>query len=245
MKRNKGFTLVELAIVLVIIGLILAAVMKGQELILNAKLKRTLKQAQAAVAAAQTFNDYTDKWPGGISGVVGTDLCSLGIVRLVDSNGNAYCAQMSQKAFEFWGAKNNGADGSQVRNKNNAVVGLGIWLDGIGRNTQGCGTNPDADALYVVYSQNAPVVCFMQDDCAAGTVTSESQRKAMLSIAKTFAGADKYMGVNCVGTGGSSHNACVGAWSEVFEHQWETQGTFTPANTTAQTRLHVCVRIKQ
>ena len=33
MKKNSGFTLIELAIVLVIIGLLLGGVLKGQELI--------------------------------------------------------------------------------------------------------------------------------------------------------------------------------------------------------------------
>src|SRR5512135_749970 len=40
MKRNQsGFTLIEIAIVLVIIGLLLAGVLKGQELINSAKVK--------------------------------------------------------------------------------------------------------------------------------------------------------------------------------------------------------------
>ena len=37
--RNRGFTLIEIAIVLVIIGLLLGGVLKGQELINNAKVK--------------------------------------------------------------------------------------------------------------------------------------------------------------------------------------------------------------
>ncbi len=39
LKNNKGFTLIELAIVLVIIGLILGAVLKGKDLINSAKRK--------------------------------------------------------------------------------------------------------------------------------------------------------------------------------------------------------------
>ncbi|HVY06070.1 MAG TPA: prepilin-type N-terminal cleavage/methylation domain-containing protein [Burkholderiales bacterium] len=38
--RNKGFTLIEVAIVLVIIGLLLGGFLKGQELINNTKVKR-------------------------------------------------------------------------------------------------------------------------------------------------------------------------------------------------------------
>jgi len=39
MKKHTGFSLIELAIVLVIAGLLLAGVMRGQELIANAKVK--------------------------------------------------------------------------------------------------------------------------------------------------------------------------------------------------------------
>ncbi len=40
MRRNQsGFTLIEIAIVLVIIGLLLGGVLKGQELINSAKVK--------------------------------------------------------------------------------------------------------------------------------------------------------------------------------------------------------------
>ena len=39
MKKQAGFTLIELAIVLVIIGLLLGGVLKGQELINSAKVK--------------------------------------------------------------------------------------------------------------------------------------------------------------------------------------------------------------
>jgi len=39
MKKNYGFTLIEMAIVLVIIGLILAGVMKAKDVIRNAQVK--------------------------------------------------------------------------------------------------------------------------------------------------------------------------------------------------------------
>ena len=43
--NHKGFTLVEVAIVMVIIGLLIGGVLKGQAMIQNAKVKRVVKQA--------------------------------------------------------------------------------------------------------------------------------------------------------------------------------------------------------
>jgi prepilin-type N-terminal cleavage/methylation domain-containing protein len=63
-KNEKGFTLVELAIVLVIIGIILAGVIKGQEMINNAKLKRAFNSQKEIAAAVYTYMDRFGKFPG-------------------------------------------------------------------------------------------------------------------------------------------------------------------------------------
>ena len=64
MRGRSGFTLVELAIVLVIIGLILGAVLKGQELIKNAKVKRAISQIKEIEAAVYTYYDKYGALPG-------------------------------------------------------------------------------------------------------------------------------------------------------------------------------------
>ena len=62
--NEKGFTLVELAIVLVIIGIILGAALKGQELIRNAKIKRVQTQIKEIMAAIYTYYDKYGYYPG-------------------------------------------------------------------------------------------------------------------------------------------------------------------------------------
>jgi prepilin-type N-terminal cleavage/methylation domain-containing protein len=64
LRNKKGFTLVELAIVLVIIGIILGAVLKGQELINSAKMKRVYSQYREILAAVLTYQDKYGRMPG-------------------------------------------------------------------------------------------------------------------------------------------------------------------------------------
>ena len=47
MRKERGFTLVEIAIVLVIIGLLLGGILRGQELIQNARVRNIIDQQQA------------------------------------------------------------------------------------------------------------------------------------------------------------------------------------------------------
>lgn len=63
-RNQKGFSLVEMAIVLVIIGLILGAVLKGQELINSARMKRLYNLEQEVSAATNTYMDKYGKYQG-------------------------------------------------------------------------------------------------------------------------------------------------------------------------------------
>ncbi|HHH45974.1 MAG TPA: prepilin-type N-terminal cleavage/methylation domain-containing protein [Thiotrichales bacterium] len=63
-KYQRGFTLVEIAIVLVIIGLLLGGVLKGQEMIENAKYKSLRNEINAYSAAFYAFQDRYRALPG-------------------------------------------------------------------------------------------------------------------------------------------------------------------------------------
>ena len=65
MKRNQsGFTLIEIAIVLVIIGLLLGGVLKGQELITQAKIKNIVNDFNSISVAVLGYQDRYKKFPG-------------------------------------------------------------------------------------------------------------------------------------------------------------------------------------
>jgi prepilin-type N-terminal cleavage/methylation domain-containing protein len=70
MKKQSGFTLVEIAIVLVIIGLLLGGVLKGQELITQAKIKNISNDLNGVVAAVYAYQDRYKRLPGDDPGRV-------------------------------------------------------------------------------------------------------------------------------------------------------------------------------
>jgi prepilin-type N-terminal cleavage/methylation domain-containing protein len=64
MKKQTGFTLIEIAIVLVIIGLLLGGVLKGQELITGARVRNVIQQQDGIKAAYFGFLDRYRALPG-------------------------------------------------------------------------------------------------------------------------------------------------------------------------------------
>ncbi len=64
MKKQLGFTLIEIAIVMVIIGLLLGGVLKGQEMMTNAKIKRISNDFNGISAATFSYLDRYSSLPG-------------------------------------------------------------------------------------------------------------------------------------------------------------------------------------
>ena len=65
-QSEGGFTLVELAIVMIIIGLLIGGILKGQELITNARVSSTVAQAKAVESGISGFRDKYNAVPGDI-----------------------------------------------------------------------------------------------------------------------------------------------------------------------------------
>ncbi len=63
-RKDNGFTLVEIAIVLVIIGLLLGGILKGQEMITQAKIKNVIADFSGISAAYHGYQDRYRAIPG-------------------------------------------------------------------------------------------------------------------------------------------------------------------------------------
>ena len=63
---NNGFTLVEISIVMIIVGLLIGGVFGGMKLIDNANIQKTVQDLKAIESAALTFRDTYRALPGDI-----------------------------------------------------------------------------------------------------------------------------------------------------------------------------------
>ncbi|MDD3354942.1 prepilin-type N-terminal cleavage/methylation domain-containing protein [Zoogloea sp.] len=70
-KQQQGFTLVEIAVVLVIIGLLLGGVLKGQELINSAKVKSMVSDFRSSSTYVFGYQDRFRAMPGDDPGAPG------------------------------------------------------------------------------------------------------------------------------------------------------------------------------
>ena len=93
-SSQRGFTLVEIAIVLVIIGLILGGVLKGQELVTSARVRNIADQQNAMKAAFYAFQDRYKAVPGDYM-AASTNIPGIPTSSQANGDGDGFVAYLS------------------------------------------------------------------------------------------------------------------------------------------------------
>lgn len=107
-NQQSGFTLVEIAIVLVIIGLLLGGVLKGQELINSAKVKNFANDFRNISTFVYAYQDKYRATPGddtnpqGHVGATATTATSGGTVGNARIEGTWNSTLATDETFLFW-----------------------------------------------------------------------------------------------------------------------------------------------
>jgi prepilin-type N-terminal cleavage/methylation domain-containing protein len=103
-RKQSGFTLIEIAIVLVIIGLLLGGVLKGQELINSAKVKNLATDFRNTPVYIYGYQDKFKALPGDDANAtshLGTTICdNTGTTGCYNGDGNGVLG--SKSATDNW-----------------------------------------------------------------------------------------------------------------------------------------------
>ena len=104
--HESGFTLIELSIVLVIIGLIVGGILVGQDLIKAAQVRSTVAQIEKYNSAVNTFTTKYTGIPGDLNATVATGFglnSGAGTAGLGDGNGLIESALTGVNSSTSWG----------------------------------------------------------------------------------------------------------------------------------------------
>ena len=129
--KQAGFTLVEIAIVLVIIGLLLGGILKGQEMIVQAKVKNLISDFSGISAAYHGYQDRYRAMPGDDAGAgrwAGVTASPTGGNGVLTGTYNAATAIPEPESRMFWNHLRqagfiSGSGVAQPKNSVNGIVG--------------------------------------------------------------------------------------------------------------------------
>ena len=216
-QAQKGFTLVEIAIVLVIIGLLLGGILKGQEMITQAKIKNVVADFSGISAAYYGYQDRYRAIPGDDPGA-GTATGRWGVAAFNgDGNGQVGGTYENQcpiavvagspESCKWWDHLRRAGfvSGNGGTQPFNAVTGLlGVQTgDGAGASALGTAVGVGGFAGLIICSANLPdkiaiAVDTQMDDglLINGTVRGQLQAAPNPAIAAVAAGVYVENGTN-------------------------------------------------
>ncbi len=164
---RKGFTLVELSIVLVIIGLLIGGILIAQSMIETAKIEMLIRQIQQIDAAVANFKTRYNYLPGDAPSDMGGPVAGTGWQGY--GNGNGTLDDGSQDTdpyitpgyehYGFWVQLQNGTDFNPPKFTNNGDVHFSDPEAVFGKSSGGGKTLIETYTLPVSHYNNYYAIC--------------------------------------------------------------------------------------
>ena len=200
-SKEQGFTLVEIAIVLVVIGLLLGGILKGQEMVVQARVKNVIADFHGLSAAHYAYQDRYRATPGDDPGATRWAGAPAG-----DGNGTVagdYNSAVNNAESRLWWdhlRRSGFVAGSGQQQPLNSVSGMLGVQSGMGT---GAGTALGGFASLIMCSANLPdkiavAIDVQLDDGSpsSGSLRAQVQTAINQSVANSAASSYQESGTN-------------------------------------------------
>jgi prepilin-type N-terminal cleavage/methylation domain-containing protein len=198
---QRGFTMVEIAIVLVVIGLLLGGILKGQEMVVQARIRNVIADVSGLTAAHYAYQDRYRATPGDDPGATRWSGAFAG-----DGNGTVagdYNSSVNNAESRLWWdhlRRSGFVAGAGQQQPLNALSGMLGVQTGMGT---GVGTALGGFSSLIMCSANLPdkvavAIDSQLDDGnpGSGTMRAQLQTSTNQSISSSPASAYQETGTN-------------------------------------------------